>query len=114
MPAHDGAQGEHVGLGLAQRLVHARQRVEEYVHALVVVFIPPGNDEYPGIRRKLAPQEASRRAKEFGPRPDRNVPFGAVVGDDPHVEAAVMRLTVVKQSASRADAVSIEHLAVML
>ena len=28
--------------------------------------------------------------------------------------SAVMRLTVVKQSASRADAVSIEHLAVML
>ena len=52
-----------------------------------MVFIPPGNDEDPGIRRKLAPQEASRRAKEFGPRPDRNVPFGAVVGDDPHVEA---------------------------
>ena len=87
VPAHDGAQGEHVGLGLAQRLVHARQRVEEHVHALVVVFIPPGNDEDPGIRRKLAPQEASRRAKEFGPRPGRNIPFGAVVGDDPHVEA---------------------------
>ena len=39
VPAHDGAQGEHVGLGLAQRLVHARQRVEEHVHALVVDYI---------------------------------------------------------------------------
>ena len=107
--AHDRAQGQHIGLGLAEGRIDHAEGVKEHVDALVVIFITAGHEEDAGILGQSAAQQTAGglqqplRVSTSGVRP-RKTP----------ASSAVMRLTVVKQSASRAEAVSMEHLAVML
>ena len=54
VPAHDRAQGQHIGLGLAEGRIDHAEGIQEHVDALVVIFIATGHEEDAGILGQLA------------------------------------------------------------
>ena len=87
VPAHDRAQGQHIGLGLAEGRVDHAEGIEKDIDALVVVFVAAGDDEDAGIRGQLAAQQAAGGLQQTLPGGGGQVPVPAVVGDDAHVQA---------------------------
>ena len=123
VPAHDRAQGQYIGLGLAEGRIDHAEGIQEHVDALVVILITAGHEEDAGILGQPAAQQTAGGLQQPLPGSRGQAPVPAVVGDDAQVQtvegqyigvrprktpasSAVMRLTVVKQSASRAEAVS--------
>ena len=84
--AHDRAQGQHIGLGLAEGRIDHAEGVKEHVDALVVILITAGHEEDAGILGQPAAQQTAGGLQQPLPGSRGQAPVPAVVGDDAQVQ----------------------------